>query len=152
MKVKPNSTALSVALEAVSDRWSLTVVRHLAFGPRRFTDLASVTGAPRDVLTTRLRALEEEGLLQRRPYGSGKREQYELTVKGLDLAEVVLVLKKWGDRYRESDLDRVVLVHTVCGEPFEAEIRCAACGRPLGRDELAELGPDGVVIAGPGAR
>jgi DNA-binding HxlR family transcriptional regulator len=140
MKVKPNATALSVALEAVSDRWSLTVVRHLAFGPRRFTDLATLTGAPRDVLTTRLRALEDDGLLLRRPYGSGKREQYELTPKGLDLAEVVLVLKKWGDRYRPSSLDRVALVHTVCGQPFEAEIHCAACGRPLGPDELTEVG------------
>ena len=138
MVVKPKSTALEVALEAVSDRWSLTLVRHLAFGPRRFTDLAALTSAPRDVLTSRLRSLEQDGILVRRPYGSGKREQYELTVKGIDLAEVILVLKKWGDRYRAHSADQVLLVHTVCGHPFEAEIHCSACRKTLGRDELSE--------------
>jgi DNA-binding HxlR family transcriptional regulator len=54
--VKPNMTALGVAIEAVSDRWSLTIVRHLAFGPLRFTDLVRLTSAPRDVLTARLRS------------------------------------------------------------------------------------------------
>jgi DNA-binding HxlR family transcriptional regulator len=94
--VKPNMTALGVAIEAVSDRWSLTIVRHLAFGPLRFTDLVRLTSAPRDVLTARLRALQVDGVVERRPYGTGKRERYHLTGKGIDLAEVVLVLKKWG--------------------------------------------------------
>lgn len=142
MVVKLTESALSVALEAVSDRWSLTVVRHLAFGPLRFTDLAGLTAAPRDVLSSRLRSLQADGIIERTPYGSGKRELYQLTDKGLDLAEVVLVLKKWGDRYRPAGLEQVVLHHTTCGRTFEAELHCAACKEPLGRDELTEQASD----------
>jgi hypothetical protein len=51
---------------------------------------------------------------------------------------VVLVLKKWGDRYRPSGAEEVVLLHTTCGQPFEAELHCAACGERLEADELIE--------------
>ena len=138
MDSKPTS-ALTVALEAVSDRWSLTVVRELAFGARRFTDLAASTAAPRDVLVARLRALEADGIVQRTPYGSGKREQYGLTDKGIDLAEVILVLKKWGDRYKPAGTVTVAIEHLPCREHFEARLHCSHCGEPLQRDQLREL-------------
>lgn len=138
MVVKPTPSALTAALDAVSDRWSLQLVRHLAFGPARFTDLVRATAAPRDVLTAHLRSLEQDGVLRRIPYGSGKREQYELTRQGTDLAEVVLLLKKWGDRYGKGNQPSPVLVHNVCGQVFEAQLHCTACGQPLGNDELTE--------------
>jgi DNA-binding HxlR family transcriptional regulator len=137
MESKPSS-ALTVALEAISDRWSLTVVRELAFGPRRFTDLAVSTAAPRDVLVARLRTLEANGIVQRSPYGSGKREQYSLTDKGVDLAEVVLVLKKWGDRYKPAGTATIELEHLACEGVFEARIHCASCGAALERGQLRE--------------
>jgi len=137
MENKLNS-ALSVALEAVSDRWSLSLVRELAFGARRFTDIARSTRAPRDVLVSRLRTLESSGVIERRPYGSGKRDQYALTDKGVDLAEVVLVLKKWGDRYKPEGTETVELEHLPCGGRFEAQLHCSYCGEPLGYDQLRE--------------
>ena len=51
------------ALAIVGDRYSLLIVREIGYGYVRFEDLAGFTGAPRDVLTTRLRRLEEVGVL-----------------------------------------------------------------------------------------
>jgi len=74
---------LARTLERVGDRWSLLVVRDLAHGPRRFTDLMDTLGGitPK-TLTQRLRDLEEEGIVvaDREP---GRREVwYRLTSAG----------------------------------------------------------------------
>ncbi|WP_354595835.1 MULTISPECIES: winged helix-turn-helix transcriptional regulator [Gordonia] len=131
---------MSVALDAISDRWSLHVVRTLAFGAIRFTDIVTHTGAPRDVLTTRLRKLTEDGIVVRRPYREDSvREGYFLTDKGRDLARILLVLKRWGDTYSLPDTARRSFVHTPCGASFEALIVCEHCREPVGSDELVEL-------------
>ena len=133
------SDALSVALDAISDRWSLHVVRALAFGAVRFTDIVTATGAPRDILTSRLRRLADDGIVERRPYRDDSvREGYFLTEKGRDLARVLLVLKSWGDAYSPSDAQRRRFVHTACDATFEALIVCTHCRQPVGSDELVD--------------
>ena len=66
-KVKPTRRVCSVAdaLAVVGDRYSLLIVREIGYGYRRFEELAGFTGAPRDVLTSRLRRLEEIGVVER---------------------------------------------------------------------------------------
>ena len=143
MKIKPKKDALAVALDAVDDRWSLHVVRALAFGASRYTEILRAVGAPRDVLAARLRSLTESGIVTAR--GDGPRAGYELTQKGRDLAQVILVLKRWGDAYREGDVEVVDFVHEPCGEVFVAELHCQACGRALQPGELrapAPVSPD----------
>jgi DNA-binding HxlR family transcriptional regulator len=127
--------ALAVALDAVNDRWSLHIVRALAFGASRYTEILRAVGAPRDVLAARLRKLTESGIVQARPDEKG-RGGYELTQKGRDLGQVVLVLKTWGDTYREEGVPQVDFVHEVCGEVFVADVRCQACGRTVRSGEL----------------
>ena len=86
------------ALDAVGERWALLVVRELLLGPKRFTDLrAGLPGLSPDVLSQRLRELEQAGLLRRRklaPPASAR--VYELTERGLALEPVVLELGRWG--------------------------------------------------------
>ncbi|MGU3292692.1 winged helix-turn-helix transcriptional regulator [Williamsia sp. M5A3_1d] len=128
----------------MSDRWSLHVVRVLALGAVRFTDIATATGAPRDVLTTRLRKLVEEGIVERRPYREGsKRDGYFLTAKGRDLARVLLVLKTWGDTHSPPDTQRREFRHTTCGERFEALIVCAHCRELVSEGTLLDVTDDG---------
>jgi DNA-binding HxlR family transcriptional regulator len=86
------------ALDIVGERWALLVVRELLLGPKRFTDLRD--GLPQvgpDVLSQRLRQLEQAGVVRRRrlapPAGS---RVYELTERGNDLEPVVLALGRWG--------------------------------------------------------
>jgi DNA-binding HxlR family transcriptional regulator len=86
------------ALDAVGERWALLVVRELLLGPKRFTDLrAGLPNVGPDVLSQRLRELEESGIVERRtlapPAGS---KVYELTERGQELEPVILALGRWG--------------------------------------------------------
>ncbi len=89
----------------------MLIVRELLLGPLRFSELArTVGGAPTDVLTRRLRDLEEDGVVHRRdlePPASGT--VYELTEVGLELESVILDLGRWGLHfYRLEDLPGLV--------------------------------------------
>jgi DNA-binding HxlR family transcriptional regulator len=92
------SCSLACALDRIGERWSLLIVRELALGPLRFSDLVrNVGGAPTDVLTKRLRDLERHGIVRRRelePPASGV--AYELTEVGRGLERPMLELGRWG--------------------------------------------------------
>jgi DNA-binding HxlR family transcriptional regulator len=88
------------ALDRIGERWSLMVVRELMLGPKRFTDLR--TGLPHvgpDVLSQRLRDLEEAGVLVKRRLPPPAASQvYELTDWGRELEDVLMALGRWGAR------------------------------------------------------
>jgi DNA-binding HxlR family transcriptional regulator len=137
LKTKPTRDALAVALDVVNDRWSLHIVRALAFGASRYTEILRSVGAPRDVLAARLRKLTESGILRARLAEHDAAAGYELTQKGKDLGQVILVLKRWGDTYRDVDVPEVDFIHDVCGQVFVAEVCCRACGKPVRTGELS---------------
>lgn len=88
------------ALDLVGDRWALLVVRDLALGPKRFTDLREgLPGIGTNILTDRLKGLERADLVRRRsmppPAASAV---YELTEYGRELEETLVALAKWGGR------------------------------------------------------
>jgi DNA-binding HxlR family transcriptional regulator/putative sterol carrier protein len=88
------------ALDLVGERWALLIVRDLLFGPKRFTDLqAGLPHGSPNVLTQRLRELEEAGIVRRRrlpPPASAN--VYELTEWGAELESVLMGLQRWGAR------------------------------------------------------
>ncbi len=86
------------ALDAVGDRWTLLIVRELLAGPRRYTDLhADLPGVSTDVLASRLKDMEREGLTTRRRLPPpGAAYVYELTVRGRALLPVLEALGAWG--------------------------------------------------------
>src|SRR3954453_5018887 len=88
------------ALDLVGDRWALLVVRELVLGPKRFSDLrAGLPGIGPNVLSQRLKELEQVGVLRRRvlppPAAS---TVYELTEWGHELEDVLVRLGRWGAR------------------------------------------------------
>jgi DNA-binding HxlR family transcriptional regulator len=124
----PRACAIAAALDVVGEKWSLLVVRELFLGCRRFSDIAANTGAPRDILTVRLRRLEEVGVLTRRAYSEHPpRYEYVLTDAGRDLRPVIMALKYWGDTHVLPQPLPPVLEHS-CGHVFEPRMACAACG------------------------
>ena len=128
------------ALAIVGDRYSLLIVRDIGYGYVRFEDLAGFTGAPRDVLTTRLRRLEEVGVLERRIYSEHPpRYEYHLTEAGGQIRPIVLALKEWGDQQLNPGAAPVIFEHT-CGAEFHPRTVCAACGEPVGTGELVVKG------------
>lgn len=101
--------ALAYALDTVGERWTLLIIRELLAGPRRFKDL--LDGLPdisTNLLTERLKHLEQQGILVRRvlppPAGS---TVYELTPFGQALETAVLELGKWGSRLLPPSLEGV---------------------------------------------
>ncbi|CAM5281022.1 winged helix-turn-helix transcriptional regulator [Streptomyces fumanus] len=86
------------ALDAVGDRWTLLIVRELLAGPRRYTDLhADLPGVSTDVLASRLKDMEREGLATRRRLPPpGAVSVYELTARGRALLPVLQALGAWG--------------------------------------------------------
>jgi DNA-binding HxlR family transcriptional regulator len=86
------------ALEVVGERWTLLVARELLLGPRRFTDLmAGLPGVSATVLASRLKDLEQAGLVSKRilppPAASAV---YELSDQALGLAGVLAAMAEWG--------------------------------------------------------
>jgi DNA-binding HxlR family transcriptional regulator len=86
------------ALDAVGDRWTLLIVRELLAGPRRYTDLhADLPGVSTDVLASRLKDMERDGLTTRRRLPPpGAAYVYELTGHGRELLPVLQALGAWG--------------------------------------------------------
>lgn len=82
------------ALERVGDRWALLIVRDLLVGPRRYGDLkAGLPRIPTNILSDRLKELQEAGVIRRVPTVRGG---YELTALGQSLEPVVIPLERWG--------------------------------------------------------
>src|ERR687896_2358540 len=90
--------ALARALDVAGDRWTLLIVRELAPGPRRFTDLVDgLPGISRKLLTERLRDLERDGVVARKELPPpAARHVYELTEDGRELAAATAPLIAWG--------------------------------------------------------
>ncbi|MEV1052753.1 winged helix-turn-helix transcriptional regulator [Streptomyces sp. NPDC059017] len=90
--------AVARALDSVGDRWTLLIVRELLAGPRRYTDLhADLPGVSTDVLASRLKDMERDGLTSRRRLPAPVSAYvYELTDRGRSLLPVVGALAEWG--------------------------------------------------------
>jgi DNA-binding HxlR family transcriptional regulator len=110
--------SLSRSLEVVGERWTLLIVRDAFFGVRRFGDFVAHLQIPRAVLADRLKSLTATGVLARVP-GAGRREEYELTGKGVSLWPVVRSLMTWGDDYYAPGGPRRVFLHAADGAPVE---------------------------------
>lgn len=107
---------LARALEIIGDRWTLLIVRDLAYGASHYNELErGLPGISRPLLAQRLRSLQLAGLLQRRAQGSGKFVVYELTPAGKALQPVLDSLVAWGAQWafgdpRPEELDPLLLL------------------------------------------
>ena len=127
-------------LSLVGERWALLVVREVSLGLRRFNELEAATGAPRTVLSDRLRRLTDAGILATRPYqvpGSRVRTEYVLTDAGVDLVPLLSAMSDWGERHLgPGSTQDVVYRHAGCGGRVSARLVCE-CGEEAGpRDRL----------------
>jgi DNA-binding HxlR family transcriptional regulator len=139
--------SIAAALKVLGEKWALLAVRELFYGNHRFDRIALNTGAPRDRLTARLRALEEAGVVERRAYSEHPpRYEYHLTEAGRDLAPLTQSLLAWGDRWLLPD-PPVTLLHAPDGHrphPLDPAWTCRTCG------EEARGGDLGLEIHSPG--
>jgi DNA-binding HxlR family transcriptional regulator len=103
------------ATEVFADRWTPLIVRELLAGSRHFNELErGLPGISRSLLTSRLRRLEESGVINRSTI-TPNTVDYELTEAGRDLQRVIDILGAWGARWafgdpRPEELDPVLLL------------------------------------------
>lgn len=91
--------------EVVCGKWTLLMIRDLADGSSRFCELErSLEGISPRTLSLRLRALEEEGIVERHTYPEvPPRVEYALTVKGEALVPLIDDMRKYGTRWLLAD-------------------------------------------------
>jgi DNA-binding HxlR family transcriptional regulator len=126
---KAERCTIAKALEVLSTRSALLIMREAFYGTTRFDDFAERVGISEPATAARLRELVDEGLLEREDYrepGQRTRQQYRLTPKGADLFPVLAALMQWGDRWLDDRGGPVELLHRGCGEPVAVSLRCAA--------------------------
>ena len=137
MLLMPDShSPLHAALAKVGDRWTLLVIEALLDGPRRFGDLQDeVAGIAPNTLSSRLKALESDGLAIARTYTERPpRYEYTLTSAGKELAGAISLLSAWGSRHSdETEAPR----HSLCGTPLEVRWFCPTCDREATESEEA---------------
>jgi DNA-binding HxlR family transcriptional regulator len=126
------------ALEVTGDRWTLLLIRELLLGCARFAELErTLAGIPSNLLSERLRLLEDEGIA----YRDTADRAYRLTPKGRDLAPVLAGLATWGLRYY-GDQPSATAVHAGCGGRVHTYSTCTRCGSAVATAELDLRGRD----------
>jgi DNA-binding HxlR family transcriptional regulator len=130
----PRPCAIADALEVIGERWSLLIVREQFWGNHRFSDIQRATGAPRDVLSARLRRLVDAGILEKRTYSERPpRAEYHLTRRGRALSPVLMAIQEWSYAHLE-DADGPCTARFPHGDhdvdPV-SHFTCRACGETL---------------------
>jgi DNA-binding HxlR family transcriptional regulator len=151
-----DACGLAHALELIGERWALLVMRELAFGPRRFSELrADLPGISANVLTQRLTELEERGLVRKtRLPPPASVQVYEATDWGLEAAPVIRALGKWAARSPLHDFDQPVSAVSIMMsmqtmfDPGAAEGVSLQASMKLGEVEFCIRVHDGQIEAG----
>jgi DNA-binding HxlR family transcriptional regulator len=120
------------SLEHVGEWWSILILRDAFGGRTKFEEFRDSLGIAPNMLTRRLRALVEAGLLERRRYcDKPPRDEYVLTQRGRDFQPVLIALMDWGNRHFTPDGVRVQVVNTATGAAAEPVLVDRKTGLPL---------------------
>jgi len=117
---------VSIALEILGDRWSLLIIRDLMVrGFRTFKEFRESEGIATNILADRLQRLATAGIvIAELEEADGRRVNYRLTEKGIDLAPVLLELLIWGARHEDTSApDDLVEKMEQHRELFLADVR-----------------------------
>jgi DNA-binding HxlR family transcriptional regulator len=97
-----SACAISMALDAIGDKWSLLILRDLMFTNKRsYGELqSSDEKIATNILAARLQSLEANGLIRKTvDPDNGRRNLYYLTEKGIDLLPVIIELRQWTEKH-----------------------------------------------------
>ncbi len=126
------------ALDVLRSRSGFLVMREVFYGRRRFDDLARRLAMSPSSLAARLRTLVSDGLLTRVSYqeaGARTRHEYTLTERGAALLPALVGLLRWANDHLPATGPGLELVHSTCGSPVRAEVRCGR-GHEVARGDL----------------
>lgn len=133
--------AVARALDVIGDWWSLLIVRDALNGIRRFNEFERSLGLARNVLSIRLKALVEHGILENVPASDGSAyREYVPTEKGLKLFPVIIALAQWGsDHLFDPAEPKSCPLDSRDGEPLKRMHVLASDGRELGPADITSV-------------
>src|SRR5882672_8690198 len=145
LRLADRECPLSSTLGLVGEWWTLLILHDAFDGYTRFDQFQESLGISSSMLTTRLKTLVEDGLLERRPYQTNPvRHEYVLTELGHSLRPVIVALAAWGNSRLAPAERSMILVDADTGAEAEPVLVDRATGRRVD-------GPDFVFTAGPAA-
>ncbi len=120
------------SLGCFGDPWSMLILRDAFYGMTRFDEWERSLGIAPNILTARLKALVEDGLLERHRYSERPpRHEYRLTNAGQDARSVLFALLAWGNRHLAPEGPSVVVLNAETGEAADPLMIDRTTGRPL---------------------
>ncbi|GLX38282.1 transcriptional regulator [Streptomyces roseochromogenus] len=132
IRLEDRECPLSTTVEHVGEWWTLLILHDAFDGYTRFDQFQENLGISSSMLTTRLKALVTDGLLERRPYQTSPvRHEYVLTDLGRSLRPVIVALAAWGNSRLEPHERSMILVDAESGEEVEPVVVDAGTGRRL---------------------
>src|ERR1700712_4152703 len=107
------------SLDAIGDWWSRLIIREALFGSRRFGEFQKSLGLAKNILTVRLRALVDHGILQLAPASDGSAyQEYLLTPKGRGVFPILVALRQWSEEFDDHPEEiATILVDKENGRP-----------------------------------
>ncbi|HYB92515.1 MAG TPA: helix-turn-helix domain-containing protein [Candidatus Binataceae bacterium] len=133
--------SIARTLSIIGERWTILILREVFLGRSHFDDFQRNTGIARNILSTRLRALVNHGILERyaAPHDRA-RVEYRLTKKGLDLFPVLVAMLRWGDQWlADENGPPIALVHRPCGAHATPTMVCPNCGEEISASNMIAL-------------
>jgi DNA-binding HxlR family transcriptional regulator len=126
------------SLERVGEWWSMLILRDALHGFTRFDQFQKSLGIAPNMLTRRLNALVEAGLLERRRYSERPpRDEYVPTARGRDFQPVLIALLAWGNKHFAPEGASVQVIDTRTGAAVEPILVDPATGRPIQKPDYA---------------
>lgn len=143
-RLEASTCPVARSLDVIGDWWSLLIVRDALRGVTRFGEFQKSLGIAKNMLTTRLKLLVDEDILQLQPASDGSAwQEYVLTAKGRALQTVLVALSQWGNEHLyASDEHGTVLVDNASRQPLRKLQLLAEDGRPLQPEEIVPRYPD----------
>ena len=133
------------SLEHVGEWWSMLIMRDALHGFTRFEEFRESLGVAPNILTTRLAALVEAGMLEKRQYSAHPpRCEYVPTQAARDFRPVLLSLMAFGNRHFAPEGAMVQVVNAKTGKPADIGVFDRATGLPI-------AAPDYAMVPGPAA-
>jgi DNA-binding HxlR family transcriptional regulator len=122
------------SLDAIGDWWSLLIIRDALIGRRRFGEFQKSLGLAKNILTVRLRALVDRGILELAPASDGSAyQEYVLTPKGCGIFPIIVALRQWSEEFDERPEEiATILVDRESGRPVKKLELHSRDGRLLG--------------------
>jgi DNA-binding HxlR family transcriptional regulator len=127
------------SLDAIGDWWSLLIIRDAMLGHRRFGEFQKSLGLAKNILTVRLRALVDRGILELAPASDGSAyREYVLTPKGRGIFPIIVALRQWSEEFDERPEEiATILVDRASGRPVKKLELHSRDGRLLGLNDTA---------------